>query len=47
MHRTFEEQRERLVKGLKNDNIIKSKEVETAFLNIPREAFVWSNMLLR
>jgi len=45
MRRTFEEQRERLVNGLKNDNIIKSKEVETAFLNIPREAFVWSNMI--
>ena len=45
MRGTFEEQRKILVKGLKDNNIIKSKEVESAFLNVPREAFVWSNMI--
>jgi len=45
MRGTFEEQRKILVNGLKDDNIIKSKEVESAFLNVPREAFVWSNMI--
>ncbi|MGD0330831.1 MAG: protein-L-isoaspartate(D-aspartate) O-methyltransferase [Nitrososphaeria archaeon] len=45
MIRTLEEQRKILVKGLKDDNIIKSKEVESAFLNVPRETFVWPNMI--
>jgi len=41
----FEDQRKMLVNGLKRENIIKSEQVESAFLSIPREAFVWPNIV--
>ncbi|MEM3734271.1 MAG: protein-L-isoaspartate(D-aspartate) O-methyltransferase [Nitrososphaerales archaeon] len=41
VHMTFEEQRLNLVKNLKEEGLIKSKAVESAFLKVPREKFVW------
>lgn len=40
---SFEEQRRRLVKNLKEEGLIKSKAVESAFLKVPREKFVWAD----
>jgi len=45
MRGTLEEQRKILVERLKDDGIIKSKKVESAFLNVPRVVFVWPNMV--
>jgi protein-L-isoaspartate(D-aspartate) O-methyltransferase len=39
----FEEQRRMLVRELKREKIIRSPHVESAFLNVPREVFVWPN----
>ncbi|MGQ9782117.1 MAG: protein-L-isoaspartate(D-aspartate) O-methyltransferase [Nitrososphaeria archaeon] len=39
----FEEQRRILVSELKREKIIRSPHVESAFLNVPREIFVWPN----
>jgi len=42
---SFEEQRRILVKNLKEEGLIRSEAVESAFLKVPRERFVWPDQV--